>query len=1008
MATYTVNSTSAQILGSGADDIIVYKPSFADETFYGTIDGGAGTDTLDLVPADDPLPTAEGAVTRLFTAGAPVFGIERLRFGTATGQVFAFQTSLGSTPAGTVIEGGAGIDRLTLVGQGTTIAMPDLILTNWSANDEVTLVAAYSGTRHNLIARNNFGGVQHLVAYEAFSTLNGSNGRDILELANSYQTLRGNAGDDVMLLLQSSYGALTNATIDGGLGTDTLTVRGPVTLARSTLTSIEALRLEPLTYTDALPDVETVSVPADLTTDTSVLGEHPYLALSGTGHISLTMLGTVFDATSLTFAAGTAIDFTITGSAGDDRVYGSASDEIVYGGAGDDTLLGAGGDDILYGGDGSDHLGGGAGTDKLYGGAGDDYYFVTDATDQVVEGANGGTDLVSTMVDYVLGANVENLVVKNAAGLTATGNGLANLIIGDAGADRLSGLDGNDTLFGKGGADVLTGGAGRDVFKFQVQTDSSVAKSDHITDFSAEDEIDLFYLDGDTTQAGQQPLIWIGTAGFSHFAGEFRYSVVSGNAVVQADTNGDGQADFQIILDGVTSLTKFDFRTIAVSAKIDSDLGNTIQGTSGIDYIQGRGGDDIIFGGAGADFLSGGAGADTFTYQSGDARTDELDHIVDFNSSEGDRIAFTMDADATLPGVSPFHWIGNAAFSGVAGELRYRVVGGDAYVEGDTNGDGITDKRIILDGVTSLSESDFLLRPIRAPLVGTDAGESLFGNDGDGPISGLGGNDKLVGRGGLDILTGGTGADIFRYDLVTDSTRFAPDHITDFNPTEGDIIDLTLIDGDSTTLPDNGFDWIGTAAFSHTPGELRYEVSGGNTTLQGDINGDGLADLAIVLDGVTALDQSSILTRAKIFVNLATGQAVGTSLADDIFGGTGNNELLGLAGADFLYGGVGKDIFRYDTVTHSQPGAADQIFNFNPAESDKIDLTRIDAKYSTGDNDAFNWIGAAGFHNVAGELRYETAGSNVVIQGDSDGNGIADLEIIVRGMTSFDKSYILL
>jgi serralysin len=61
----------------------------------------------------------------------------------------------------------------------------------------------------------------------------------------------------------------------------------------------------------------------------------------------------------------------------------------------DNLLMGNEGRNHLTGGGGNDNLNGGAGGfDTLDGGKGNDIYFVSDASDVVIEGANGGTDTV--------------------------------------------------------------------------------------------------------------------------------------------------------------------------------------------------------------------------------------------------------------------------------------------------------------------------------------------------------------------------------------------------------------------------------------------------------------------------------------------------------------------------------------------------------------------------------------------------------------------------------------
>ena len=53
--------------------------------------------------------------------------------------------------------------------------------------------------------------------------------------------------------------------------------------------------------------------------------------------------------------------------------------------------------------------------------------------------------------------------------------------------------------------------------------------------------------------------------------------------------------------------------------------------------------------------------------------------------------------------------MGTANFTHHACELRYAVLNGNAYVYGDTDGDGKADFSIQRQGVTSLVESDFIL-----------------------------------------------------------------------------------------------------------------------------------------------------------------------------------------------------------------------------------------------------------------------------------------------------------
>ncbi len=142
-----------------------------------------------------------------------------------------------------------------------------------------------------------------------------------------------------------------------------------------------------------------------------------------------------------------------------------------------------------------------------------------------------------------------------------------DLIKGGRYDDILEGFGGNDTLVGGRGMDILKGGKGADTFVFNSISESRGSSTDLIADFSRSqrDRIDLHKIDANTSAKGNQAFTFIGTAEFSHKAGELRYSVDTreddwGNTIyqshVEADVNGDGAADFGFTLDKVSSLSK--------------------------------------------------------------------------------------------------------------------------------------------------------------------------------------------------------------------------------------------------------------------------------------------------------------------------------------------------------------------------------------------------------------------------------------------------------------------
>ena len=68
-----------------------------------------------------------------------------------------------------------------------------------------------------------------------------------------------------------------------------------------------------------------------------------------------------------------------------------------------------------------------------------------------------------------------------------------------------------------------------------------------------------------------------------------------------------------------------------------------------------------------------------------------------------------IDANSNLARDQAFTFIGKAAFSGKAGELRYGITGEITTFSADTNGDGVSDFRATLDRTLTMVASDFIL-----------------------------------------------------------------------------------------------------------------------------------------------------------------------------------------------------------------------------------------------------------------------------------------------------------
>ena len=159
-------------------------------------------------------------------------------------------------------------------------------------------------------------------------------------------------------------------------------------------------------------------------------------------------------------------------------------------------------------------------------------------------------------------------------------------------------------------------------------------------------------------------------------------------------------------------------------------------------------------------------------------------------------------------------------------------------------------------------------------LDGRAGSDTLDGGAGSDILIGGGGNDNLQGgtendvlRGGVgqDTLSGGAGADIFKLDVPTDTgaTAATRDIISDFTHNAtislSDRIDVSIIDANSGMSGNNSFTFIGNGSFTGKAGQLHYfqqDLAGtvnDKTIVEGDWNGDKVADFQIELTGLKPL-----------------------------------------------------------------------------------------------------------------------------------------------------------
>ncbi|WP_208492147.1 putative Ig domain-containing protein [aff. Roholtiella sp. LEGE 12411] len=503
-----------------------------------------------------------------------------------------------------------------------------------------------------------------------------------------------------------------------------------------------------LTYTATLENGNVLPTWLTFNPTTRTFSGTPTNANAGTLNITIRAADSSNASISDTFALNiTNLINNIVGTAANNTLTGTPNNDNIQGLGGNDTLFGLAGNDILDGGTGNDSLDGGVGNDTMIGGVGNDIYYVDSSSDQITELANEGTDTVRTSVTWILGDNLENLILTGTDAINGTGNNLKNSITGNIADNNLFGGDENDTLKGNAGNDTLDGGAGNDSLDGGVGNDTMIGGVGNDTYYVDNSSDQITELANEGTDTVRTSVTWI-------LGDNLENLILTGTDAI----NGTGNN----LKNSITG-------NVADNNLFGGDENDTLKGNAGNDTLDGGAGNDSLDGGVGNDTMIGGVGNDTYYVDNSSDQITEL-------ANEGTDTVRASVSWTLGDNLENLILIGSDAINGSGNALKNTITGNSA----NNN------------------------------LFGGDDNDNLNGGTGDDTLDGGNGNDTLTGGAGNDILVGGTGSDRLTGGTGNDRFVFASlgegvDTINDFSSTD----DVLVVQNLLTSLNYTGANPIG-------------------------------------------------------------------------------------------------------------------------------------------------------------------------------------------------------
>lgn len=932
-------TTGSVALGAGDDTL---NAGLAFLGGAGTLDGGAGNDTLTFgAPA-----LVSGTVAPLT---ANVINFETIRVlaqpdavsnpgsnNDTPGVALSYIFNVVDANVGTVlaIDGSAlrsavitGLGADGEIGGGDDATTAEILTVNASALTAGRAVNVIGGAGNDVLT----GGAGN-------DTLNGGDGNDVLVAGSGNDTLIGGAGNDSYTFGDGQLTAADVITNSGGA--DVLSVTQTTPLVDAVFAGVTGV---PILTTD----IQT-GTPGDGTAEIT-LG-----ALAQAGGIRTVINGNDdLNASAYTEAltVQTGTGGVITGAGNDTVSISTATPTAVSGpintGAGDDTIT------LFYNGPlvanqvATASVNGGAGNDNLR--IGGNLSFWTIGIPQTSPGGLRGS--ANTAVTFAFGANVTNIetITLLSAEAAVAVTGAANDIAGNTVAFNVSVVDAN----------IASGGT--------LTVNGSGLTAGVATALGADGEIGGTGANADTLTAntltfsagaltGNRSVNVSGGAGIDNLTGGVGNDTLTGNG---GNDNLSGGAGADTLSGGTGNDT------------LDGGIGNdTLNGDDGNDTLTGGDGNDTINGGAGNDRIivtvsqfgsdndqvDGGDGTDTLSILATTATAEIADvgfngryrntEIVELTGAAGGTV-FTYSAGtfAETAGVRIINLGANA--SGSVSIANYTSSG--TTVNGGSGNDTLTGSGFD-DTFTNGGGTD---------TINSGGGNDIVTFNAAGTTTvDLGMGDDRINTGifldAADVLLGGAGVDTIAIGAA--ATGYAGQAVT-FNASllgfETVVLAAGLAPVDNTAPT---ADVVGTANTynllvqdsSFAPGSANFTLTIDGSALRGSVI-TGLGGNGVIGGGddVTTgenLTVSGAALAANHILNVTGGGGADTLTGgagnDILSGGDGNDGLAGGLGSDTLTGGNGADGFiggaGADTIILGEAVAARDTVIVNDLDSARV------------------------------------------------------------------------